>query len=163
MHDVAQLSDLARARGLRIAVAESLTSGTLAETIGAGEGAGEWFGGGIVAYLTEVKERVLGLEPGTDPCSAACAEQLARATRELFDADLTVSTTGVGGPDAEGGHPPGTVYVGWATRTRVGHRLLTLDGDPEQVLAATIDAAVRMLVFHALESDVADRESQLSG
>ena len=130
-------------------VAESLTSGMLAHTIGAGEGASEWFAGGIVAYMTAVKERVLGLTPGTDPCSAACAEQLAVGARRLFDADLTVSTTGVGGPDAQGGHPAGTVFLGWATAEDQGHRRLALVGDPEEILAATVDAAVRLLAFHA--------------
>ncbi|WP_288967632.1 CinA family protein [uncultured Microbacterium sp.] len=146
---IARLSELAAARGLRIAVAESLTSGMLAHTIGAGEGASEWFAGGIVAYMTAVKERVLGLTPGTDPCSAACAEQLAVGARRLFDADLTVSTTGVGGPDAQGGHPAGTVFLGWATAEDQGHRRLALVGDPEEILAATVDAAVGLLAFHA--------------
>ena len=151
MDDVQQLSDLARARGLRIAVAESLTSGTLAGTIGDGHQASEWFAGAVVAYMVAAKERVLGLVPGTDPCSAACAEQLARGARELFDVDIAVSTTGVGGPEPEGGHPAGTVFLGWATRTATGHRRLDIDGDPDRVLAATVDAAVRMLVFHAAE------------
>lgn len=152
MDDVAQLSDLARSHDLRIAVAESLTSGKLASVVGAGESASEWFAGGIVAYFTEVKERVLGLTPGTDPCSAECAEQLARGSRELFDADLSVSTTGVGGPDPEDGHEAGTVYLGWATRSAVGHRRLALDGDPVQVLEDTVAAAVRLLTFRAGEA-----------
>jgi len=151
MDDVQQLSDLARARGLRIAVAESLTSGTLAGTIGDGNQASEWFAGAVVAYMVAAKERVLGLAPGTDPCSADCAEQLARGARELFDVDIAVSTTGVGGPDPEGGHPAGTVFLGWATRSAAGHRRLDIDGDPDRVLAATVDAAVRMLVLHAAE------------
>ena len=78
--DLERLGELARSRGLRVSVAESLTSGRLANTIGAGEGASGWFAGGIVAYFTEVKERVLGLTPGTDPTSAACAEQLEKQT-----------------------------------------------------------------------------------
>jgi nicotinamide-nucleotide amidase len=146
---IARLSELATGRRLRLGVAESLTSGMLAHTIGAGDDASEWFAGGIVAYLTDVKERVLGLTPGTDPCSAACAEQLAAGARTLFDADLAVSTTGVGGPEPQGGHPAGTVYLGWATADDVGHRRLALVGDPEEVLAATVDAAVRLLAFHA--------------
>lgn len=146
---IERLSDLARERGLRVAVAESLTSGRLANTVGSGADASEWFAGGVVAYLTDVKERVLGLVPGTDPCSAACAEQLAIGARDLLDADLCVSTTGVGGPDPDGGHPPGTVYLGWATPDAVGHRRLALTGDPEEVLATTVEAAVRLLAFHA--------------
>ena len=83
-----RLSEVAAERGLRICVVESLTSGRLASTIGAGDDAGDWFAGGIVAYLTDVKESLLGLTPGTDPCSAECAEQLAESARRLFDADV---------------------------------------------------------------------------
>lgn len=147
---IVRLSELAAERELRIGVAESLTSGMLAETIGSGDGASGWFAGGIVAYFTDIKERVLGLTPGTDPCSAACAEQLAAGARTLFDVDLAVSTTGVGGPEPQGGHPAGTVYLGWATAGGdVGHRRLALVGDPEEVLASTVGAAVGLLAFHA--------------
>lgn len=147
--DVVHVGELARARGLRVCVAESLTSGFLANTIGAGPGASEWFAGGIVAYFTEVKERVLGMAPGTDPCSAAAAEQLADGARRLFDADICVSTTGVGGPGPQDGHPAGTVYLGWATTDEVGHRRLSLDGAPEEILDASVAAATRLLAFHA--------------
>lgn len=154
MPDITQLSDLARVQHLRVAVAESLTSGALASTIGAGQDAGVWFAGGIVAYLPDVKERMLGFPTNRDPVSAECAEQMARAARELFDADVCVSTTGVGGPTREDCHPPGTVFVGWATRSEVGHRYLCLNGDPEEVLSATIDAAVDVLTFQAMSTDL---------
>jgi len=73
-------------RGLRIATAESLTCGVLAITLGKGADASDWFAGAVVAYRTDVKERVLGLRPGIDPCSAECAEQLAFGVRELLGA-----------------------------------------------------------------------------
>ncbi|GAT73696.1 CinA domain-containing protein [Microbacterium sp. HM58-2] len=148
MEELARVSGIARERGLSVCVAESLTSGRLANTVGAAEAASTWFAGGIVAYLTEVKERVLGLTPGTDPCSATCAEQLAAGALALFDADICVSTTGVGGPGPEGGHPAGTVYLGWATAEGRGHRALALVGDPEQVLEQATAAAARLLALH---------------
>lgn len=147
--DIARLGEIAEERGLRVCVVESLTSGRLASTIGAADGAGGWFAGGVVAYLTDVKERVLGLTPGTDPVSASCAEQLAVGARDLFDADLCVATTGVGGPGPDGGHPPGTVFLGWATPEGIGHRMLALTGDPDEVLDETVDAAAKLLAFHA--------------
>lgn len=147
--DVAVLATIAAVHGLRIAVVESLTSGRIAHTVGAGEGASAWFAGGVVAYLTEIKERVLGVPAGVDPCSASSAEHLARGGRELFDADVCVSATGVGGPDAAGGHAPGTVFLGWSTRTGAGHRPLRLDGPPDTVLDGTVSAAVRLLVARA--------------
>ncbi|MDY0909453.1 CinA family protein [Microbacterium sp. CFBP9034] len=141
-----QLSEAARRRGLRIAVAESLTCGLVAAGAGKGGQAEEWFGGGVVAYQSRTKESVLGVDAGIDPTSARCAEQLARGVRTLLDADVALSTTGVGGPDAEEGHPPGTVFLGWATAERTGHRELALEGDPEQILAQTVDAALGLLI-----------------
>jgi len=149
--DVEALSTLARERCLRIAVVESLTSGGLAHAVGAGDEASEWFAGGIVSYMQDVKEHVLGVAPGIDPCSAACAEQLAAGGRELFAADVCVATTGVGGPESEGGHAPGTVYIGWATEGAHGHRLLHLNGSPEQVMDASITAATQLLLAHGAE------------
>ena len=143
--DVTRLSELARADGLRIAVVESLTAGGLAHAVGAGEGASDWFAGGIVAYMTDVKQHLLHLSAGVDPCSAECAEQLAVGGLDLFAADVCVATTGVGGPDAEDGHPPGTVYLGWAMHDQHGHEHRQFDGRPDAVMSATIDAAVAML------------------
>jgi len=146
--DIATLSALARERPLRIAVVESLTSGALAHAVGAGDEASDWFAGGIVAYMQDVKEILLGVTAGTDPCSSQCAEQLAAGGRELFGADVCVATTGVGGPEPEDGHPAGTVYLGWAVEGDHGHSLLELSGSPEEVMAATVTSATELLIEH---------------
>lgn len=144
--DIDRLSDVARARKLRIAVVESLTAGGVAHAVGSGEAASEWFAGGIIAYMTDIKQRLLGMGAGVDPCSADAAEQLASGGLELFAADLCVSTTGVGGPEPAGGHAPGTVYLGWAVKHVRGHLRLQSDGAPDEVLEATVDAAVHLLL-----------------
>lgn len=146
MSDIERLARRAQETGSVIAVAESLTSGHLASTIGAAEGASDWFGGGVVAYRVETKQRVLGLAEGVDPCSPECAVQLAVGVRELLAADLAVSITGVGGPDMQDGHAPGTVYLGWSDGSGSGHVLLDLDGGPEEVIAAGSDAAIGLLL-----------------
>ncbi len=143
--DIDRLSRVAIADALRIAVVESLTAGGLAHAIGAGDDASSWFAGGIVAYMTDVKQHLLNVAAGVDPCSAECAEQLAVGGLELFGGDVCVATTGVGGPDPEDGHPPGTVYLGWAMHDQLGHEHLQLDGDQDAVLSATVEAGVRLL------------------
>jgi len=145
MEGVERIAERALARGIRIVTAESLTCGMLASTLGRGPDASEWFAGAVVAYRTDVKEDVLGLRPGADPCSAECAEQLAFGVRDLLGADIAISTTGVGGPDVQDGHEPGTVYLGWATAVATGHKLLRLDGDPSDVLHRTVEHAVDAL------------------
>jgi nicotinamide-nucleotide amidase len=117
---IAHLSRLAQERGLTIAVAESLTSGLLASEVGKGENAGDWFSGGVVAYRMPVKVEVLGVPKALDPCSPECAQALAEGVRTLLRSDIAVATTGVGGPDPEDGHLPGTVYLGWASAQGAG-------------------------------------------
>ncbi|WP_127473025.1 CinA family protein [Microbacterium sulfonylureivorans] len=143
--DVERLARLCRARDVSVAVAESLTSGLLASAVGSGPEAGDWFCGGVVAYRTEVKVSLLGVARGVDPCSEACARQLARGARALLHADISVATTGVGGPDPEGGHEPGTVYLGWATADDDGALFLNLTGPPERVLARAVDESLVLL------------------
>lgn len=140
-----RLSRLARERSLTVAVAESLTSGLLAARVGEGDGAGDWFSGGVVAYRPSVKVDVLRVPEGIDPCSAECAEALATGVRDLLDADIAVSTTGVGGPGPEGGHDPGTVYLGWASSDGAGFDHLELSGKPDEILEATVEHALRLL------------------
>jgi PncC family amidohydrolase len=144
--DVELVAEVCTQRGLTVAVAESLTAGLLASAIGEGPDAKEWFCGAVVAYQTAVKARVLGLADGVDPCSAACATQLAVGARDLLRADLVVSTTGVGGPDPEDGHPPGSVFIGWATAHDASSRFIVLEGGPAEILEQTVHAAVAVLL-----------------
>lgn len=150
MDDLQRLARAGR-QGVTMAVAESLTSGLLAAKVGAGDHASSWFAGGVVAYLTRVKEDLLGVTPGTDPCSAACAVQLASGARRLFAVDVAVAATGVGGPGPQDGHPPGTVYLGWASASGTGHLRLRLGGDPDSVVQQTVRAALELLADRATE------------
>jgi nicotinamide-nucleotide amidase len=131
-------------RGAVIAVAESLTSGLILSELGRGEDAAEWFAGGAVTYSTTVKQRLLGVTPGP-VITAQCAEEMASGVARRFDADIAISTTGAGGPDAEEGRPAGTVYFGWAAAGRTGSELHHFDGPPAAVLDRTVDAALRLL------------------
>lgn len=153
------LAQPAQRRDLTVALAESLTSGLLATRVGEQEGASDWFAGSVVAYQTHVKESVLGVTPGIDPCSAECAGQLAAGARSLLGAHLAVATTGVGGPDPQDGHAPGTVYIGWATADTVGHEHHVFTGEPPAVLEQTVDAAMRILRSLADRDVPADEQS----
>lgn len=131
--------------GRKVAVAESLTSGAVASRLGAAPEAGDWFAGGVVAYSVDVKTKVLGVDPGP-VVTAPCARQMARGVAELTGAGFTVSTTGVGGPDPEEGHPPGTVFLAVATPDSEKVVERHFDGDPAEVVEATTRAAVELLL-----------------
>jgi len=143
---VDRVAEAAARGGLRIAVAESLTSGHLAAALGAGAHAADWFAGGVVAYQMDTKADVLGVRRDADPCSAECATSLAAGVRALLRADVAVSATGVGGPEPEDDHAPGTVYIGWATAEETGGGRYDFPGDPEDVIDQTVGSAVRLLL-----------------
>jgi nicotinamide-nucleotide amidase len=140
------IASLAVRSGFRVGVAESLTCGKLAAQLGAAPDASEWFRGGVVAYASEVKFDVLGVAPGP-VVTAACARQMAAGAAKLLGADATVAVTGVGGPEPEEGEPAGTVYVAtWTRGVESGCERLDLDGDPPQILAATTERALALLL-----------------
>jgi len=149
---VGRLADLATASGRSIAVAESLTGGQLAAALSAAEGAGDWFRGGIVAYHPEVKYDLLGAPRGP-VVTPETASAMARSARELLGADCAAALTGVGGPGPDEGKPAGTVYLATASGSNgddpdpdVQVDGLHFDGDPIEVIAQSIEAALTALI-----------------
>jgi PncC family amidohydrolase len=112
--------DLAAARGITIGAAESLTSGLIASRLAEPPGGGEVFCGGLVAYSSGVKRRLLGVPPGP-VVSAEAAETMAEGICRLLGVDAGLASTGVAGPEPQDGQPVGTVFVGVCLggRTRV--------------------------------------------
>jgi nicotinamide-nucleotide amidase len=139
------ISEVARARHLRIAAAESLTSGRISGLLGAGEGAADWYAGAVVAYGEDVKFRVLGVTPGP-VVTDACAREMAEGVRRLLRADVAVGITGVGGPGPQEDCPPGTVHLAVADATGTVSLHALLPGDPPDVVAEAASLALDELV-----------------
>ncbi|RLK52551.1 CinA family protein [Microbacterium telephonicum] len=139
---VDEIASACKDAGLTVAVVESLTSGATSAALGRGEDASDWFRGSVVAYQMHTKRRLLDVPPGLDPATPECALHLASHGLTLLDADVCVSITGVGGPDAEGSHPPGEVHVGTATSTDSRVSSFRFSGDPQDVVDQSVLAAV---------------------
>jgi nicotinamide-nucleotide amidase len=126
-----ELGERLRASGATIAVAESLTGGLLVQALARAEGSGDWLCGGLVAYATPVKRKVLGVAaPKVVSAQAAC--EMAAGVRRLLGADVAVAVTGVAGPDRQDGEPPGTVWIAIDTG-RPTASLLEAVGDPSDI------------------------------
>ncbi len=144
----ALLEDLA-ARGLTIAVAESLTGGALTAELTRPAGASRVVLGGAVVYATELKHTLAGVDAAllaergpVDPDVALARgirERLAVGTRP---ADLGIATTGVAGPDEQDGKPVGLVYIGYATADSADVTTLLLEGDRAAIRARSVSEAV---------------------
>jgi nicotinamide-nucleotide amidase len=144
--EAAHVVALAREAGVSVATAESLTGGLVCSALVDVPGASAVVKGGIVAYDEEAKHTQLGVSSrllATDgPVSHAVATSMARGARRAMGADVAVATTGVAGPEAHGGKPPGTVIV--AVVGPRGERVITLHlaGDRDEVRQAAVGAAL---------------------
>src|SRR5438270_10327163 len=111
------VSDLLRARGWTLGLAESLTGGLVGSRISDAPGSSEIFRGSIVSYATEVKRSVLGVT-AEEVVSAESAIQMAEGARRVLGADVGLAVTGVAGPTEQEGQPVGTVFFGLAMPDR---------------------------------------------
>lgn len=87
---------------LTLAVAESLTAGQVQARIGSVSGSSGYFLGGVTTYSLEQKVRLLGVNRAhaktVDSVSQRVAVEMAAGAVKLFDADLTLATTGYAEP-----------------------------------------------------------------
>ncbi|HJU98313.1 MAG TPA: nicotinamide-nucleotide amidohydrolase family protein [Jiangellaceae bacterium] len=146
----AVVDDLARL-GATVATAESLTGGLLCGALVSVPGSSTVVRGGVVAYATDLKERLAGV-PGDvldrrGPVAAETAAAMAHGIRNRCAATFGVATTGVAGPDPQDGRPAGTFHVAVASATDV--RVGGLRPSPRW--PAGRELVRRLAVVHALD------------
>lgn len=121
---------LLHAQGKTFAAAESCTGGDVARRFTELPGASALFKGGVVVYTNEAKATLLGLDPemieSEGAVSFAVAAELAENVRSLLASDFGVGITGLAGPDGDGVHEVGTVFVSLATENETFVRELHL-------------------------------------
>lgn len=137
-----------------IATAESLTGGLLGAALTSVPGSSAVYRGGVVAYATELKASILGVDPDlledAGAVNADVAEQMALGAVRICRAEYGIGTTGVAGPDFQDGRVPGTVYICLAdSRSGQTHgQHLELPGGREEIRKATCLAALNLLLTH---------------
>jgi nicotinamide-nucleotide amidase len=119
---------LLRRRGLRLALAESVTGGLVAGRLTDVAGSSDVLVGSIVSYAGSVKRDMLGVPEGP-VVSAEAATAMADNVRGVLGADVGLALTGVAGPAEQDGVPPGTLWVGVAIGDEVESHLVRLPGD----------------------------------
>jgi nicotinamide-nucleotide amidase len=145
------------ARGETLAVAESLTGGAVAAALVAVPGVSAVLRGGVVAYATDLKHALLGVDADllarVGAVHPEVAVQMADGVRARLGAAWGLATTGVAGPDPQDDRPAGRVFV--AVSGPVGPLVERLDlpGGRAQVRAGSVDAVLALL-GRALEGAV---------
>ena len=145
----AQIVGLLTRRRQTVAVAESLTGGLLGAAITTVPGASSVFRGGVIAYATDVKAALLGVSAAllaergaVDPDVAGA---MAAGVRERLGAAIGAATTGVAGPDAADGKPPGTVHIAVSTAGGTVVQTLALSGGRDEIRRDTVERSLRLM------------------
>jgi nicotinamide-nucleotide amidase len=113
--------DLCRARGLRVATAESCTGGLVAAALTEIAGSSDVVECGFVTYSNQAKEAMLGVPASTlkryGAVSAETASAMAAGALAHSQADLSVAITGIAGPGGGSKQKPvGLVHFAAASR-----------------------------------------------
>lgn len=137
------------AAGQTVAVAESLTGGLVAAALTEVAGASAVVRGGVLAYATDLKSRLLGVDEELlaqqGAVDADVAVQMAAGVRTLLGATYGLSTTGVAGPSQVDGKPVGTVFVAVVGPGVSRAEQLSLSGSRGDIRASSVQAALALL------------------
>lgn len=141
----------ARAKGVRIATAESCTGGMIAAALTDIPGASAVVDRGFVTYSNAAKIEMLGVRSETLDAHGAVSEEIAAEMAEgalmRSEADLAVSVTGIAGPGGSEAKPEGRVCFGLAETDRPT-RTETVDFGAQGrtgVRRASVDHAIDLL------------------
>lgn len=119
-----EISELLWEMEKTVSTAESCTGGRIAEAVMGVPGASKYFKGGIICYVNEVKENLLGvshelLEEKTAFCEEVAVEMVKGACKAL-NTNYAIAATGVAGP--AGGTkeiPVGTIWLACGNADRI--------------------------------------------
>jgi nicotinamide-nucleotide amidase len=144
-----KVGEALKAKGLRLATAESCTGGWVAMALTAIPGSSDWFERGYVSYSNDAKREDLGVAEETlrrhGAVSEAVAREMAAGALKRARAQVALAVTGVAGPTGGSAEKPlGLVCFAWAQGSKISSETRRFDGDRESVR--------RQSVIHALET-----------
>ena len=145
-----RVHEILTARGLKLAVAESCTGGTIASKFTAIAGASQYFMAGVVSYSNASKRDILGVSQESIDRYGAVSEQVARemaeGVRRIAGADYAIATTGIAGPTGGSDEKPvGTVWMAVATPTKTIAIMRNSGTDRGQIISRASAYAIELL------------------
>jgi nicotinamide-nucleotide amidase len=139
-----------RARGLKLATAESCTGGLIAAALTHIAGSSDVFERGFVTYSNEAKSESLGVPPDLIAQHGAVSEPVAQAMAagalKFSRAGLAISVTGIAGPGGGSPEKPvGLVWFGFATRAGAcTARSQIFSGNRAEIRAQAVQFALKL-------------------
>ena len=153
-----EISQLLWEREQTLGTAESCTGGRIAEAIIAIPGASKYFKGGIVSYVDEVKENLLGvdhdvIEEQTAVCEEVAKQMVTGACKSL-NTDFAIAATGYAGPTGGPKNIPiGTIWLACGNAGRISTLKLEDDFGRDINLAIATNKALQMFYDYLVEDE----------
>ena len=142
--------DLLLANGLTISTVESCTGGLLAARLINVPGVSEVFKSGYITYSNKAKRRILGIKKGLlekkGAVSEEVAKEMAKGAAAISKAEVTVSVTGIAGPDGGTDEKPvGLVYIACSVCGKVKVRKYNFKGNRAKIRETTVSSALILM------------------
>lgn len=142
---------IAALQGKTLSTAESCTGGMIGSMLCAVSGASKVYKGGVISYCDEIKNRLLYVSKSDlqeyGAVSEAVAVAMALGARNALQTDVSLSVTGLAGPDGdEYGNPVGLVFIGYADEEKSFAREYHFSGDREQIRQAAAREALKLIL-----------------
>ena len=161
-HSVSEvISNMLKARGKTLALAESCTGGLISNTFTDISGSSEFFLGGIVSYSIDAKQDLLDVPEGMiqqyTEVSQEVAVAMASGAAEKFESDYALSITGYAGPS--GGtaeNPVGTVYIGLHSPRDIWAKRFQWKASRASIKIRALNAALDLLRNELIATNSAD-------
>jgi len=141
------LGDLLRNSKQKLSVAESCTGGLISHLMTSVPGSSSYYLGGVTSYANSMKTTFLGVEENILLTYGAVSKEVALAMadgiRKRSNADISLSVTGIAGPD--GGtedKPVGTVFIGIADQKSTRVEPFLFSGNRYEIQRLTAQTAL---------------------
>jgi nicotinamide-nucleotide amidase len=151
LDDAASLLDACRAKGIRLATAESCTGGLITAVLTAIAGASDVVERGFVTYSNAAKNELLGVPMELITTFGAISEPVAQCMAEgalqRSHADIVVSVTGLAGPGGGSAEKPvSLVWFGLAQRKKpVASVSRIFPGDRTAIRTAAVELSFALI------------------
>lgn len=142
--------DLLSANHLTVSTAESCTGGLVSARLINVPGASEVFKAGYISYSNKTKRKLIGVKRSSlekyGAVSSVVAKEMAKGAALLSKADVTVSVTGIAGPDGGTAEKPvGLVYIGCQVCGENVVKEYHFKGDRNKIREASVSAALGLM------------------
>ncbi|HJN23736.1 MAG TPA: CinA family protein [Rhodospirillales bacterium] len=154
-HLAAEVLQLCRVGGLKMAMAESCTGGLITGCLTAVAGASDVIERGFIVYRNQAKTEMLGVPAALIATHSAVSEEVAKAMAEgaldCSAADIAAAVTGIAGPAGGTAEKPvGLVHMAAARRgSRTLHQRRVFSGQRDAVRMQTVVAVLELLQLRA--------------